>query len=173
MRFMFTDQVVDLEDRLRAAGHEIESDAGTWAASVIPTFKEPRDYHLERVATERGAQVVVLVRPVRLVERDGAFYEFGFFRGHAQRLRQRGVTLVIYAENDPETFGIYQRGTHPGCVCRLNDAPIYVSPDPGSVASSAKHRRSILWTPGSPVEPLLDAIESARSGRTYSPKRGA
>ena len=171
MRWFLADEAAGLESALVAAGEQICSSPERWASRfVLDAGFRPADYPLAELALGAGADVVVLVDPIRSVPFEGHFAEFGYARGHGKTLRNRGVTLVMFAHDCRATLEAFRAGMHRRCACEVNDVAVHIVPD-ASVGDLVRgSRRVAVWAGGTPA-PLLAAVEHARSGQVYLPRR--
>lgn len=170
MRWFLTDDVPGLDEALRACGQEVVSLPEDHARHYITSASyHPADYPLTALASSRRAEVVVLVRPIRVVALDDGRAEFGYGRGGAKALRNRGVTIAMHA--DAETLEAYREGKHRTCACQPNDAAVIIATTEAAADIIRGSRRVTIWSPGETAERIVAAVEHARSGRTYSPKK--
>ena len=165
MKFLLTDDVPEFTAGLREAGHEVEI-AAVADVCDLDDWDNPKDYPL--VVLVRGARpdVFVLVDPVRWLENGE---QFAFWRGHVQRARKTALG-VMFVRNDPWTLDRFRTRRVRVCGSRPPDVGVYVSADRESALLAAAKGRAAWWD-GSNVERVVAAIEAARKGTGYSPRR--
>lgn len=172
MRWFLSDEAVDLEAALRAGGEEVVSRPEHHAlAYVRDAMFHPTQYPLDDLALSAGAEVAVLVDPLRVLPFGPSLVEFGYARGHGRTLRNRGVTVVMFAHDSRRTLERYAAGMHRRCSCEVNDAGVHIvqTSEVGDMIRGS--RRVAVWSPGEGIGRVVEAVMHARSGKTYSPRQ--
>lgn len=134
-------------------------------------YDHPRDYPLLRLAKEHDADVVILIDPILSLESGELF---GYWTGWCRKLRNEGVTLVMFPRNDPETWSRFKGRRVRACAARPSDAHIYMTTSEQAARESASGRRTVLLHPQPRhwvATDLVRAIEDFKSKRSYSPRR--
>lgn len=169
MKFFLTDDVPAFTAALREAGHEVEI-APVAECCDLEDWDNPKDYPLGVLVKGAKPDVFVLVNPVRWLENGE---QFAFFTGHVRTARKvRGALGVMLVTNDPWTWDAYRSSQVRTCGARPRNVSLYISVDRPSVLQAAKKGRAAWWD-GSNVERVVEAIEHAKRGTGYSPRRDA
>jgi hypothetical protein len=170
MRWFLSDEAPELEAALRARGEEVVSQPEDAARRFVHGASfHPNDYSLDDLPLRRRAEVVVLVEPIRVVPFPDGSAEFGYARGHGRTLRNRGVTLAMLA--DLGIMEAFLAGRHRTCACQPNDVAVLIVPTVEAGDLARKQRRTALWRSGDDVGKIVGAVQHAREGKTYSPRR--
>lgn len=180
MKFFLTEKFEAMEEAIKAAGHEVVSDAAVWASNVIlknpasELYGHPREYPLDAMARERSADVAILIDPNRLMELPtGGLNEFGYFRGYARQLKRLHVSLIMYAHDDPVTWDKFSKRMFRDCVCTptgIGGVHGYITSSDEVLEKARKITRAAGWKPGETFDRPLAMINHGRGGHIFSPK---
>ena len=166
MKWMLTDQVPALVAGLRAAGHEVEV-APVAKLCDFDNYDNPKDYPLGAIVRGSKPDALILVNPIRWLE---SGEQFAFWTGHVHAARQLRITGVMLALNDPWTWNQYANRKIRACGARPSSVHIYASRDRDTAVKAAAKGRAAWWD-GSTVSRLVEAVEHAKRGTGYSPRR--
>jgi hypothetical protein len=172
MKWLLTDDVPALVAGLRAAGHEVEL-APVAQVCDLDDWDDPRDYPLDVIVRGARPDVFVLVQPVRfLPELDpGVPRQFAFWKVHCQRAREiKGPIGMMLALDEPYTTEAFKNRRVRRCGATPQHVAIYASVDRASAAHMGQKTRAAWWD-GSNVDRLVQAVEHAKRGTGYSPRR--
>lgn len=169
MRWFLTDNH-PLAEALTLAGQEVVSRPEDWTPGYLQGAITSSSYPLSGLALARGAEVVVLVNPIREFQAGEGRVEFGFGRGYAKSLRTRKVALGMIADDNPETINRFLSKAHKTCTCNLQDATFWVVPNSevGNLVRSG--RRTVVWNPGQGAGGLVEAVGELLARKVYRAK---
>jgi hypothetical protein len=169
MRWLFTEHLPELQAAALAAGHGVVSEGSTWASSY--PLDDPTLYPLDRLVMQHAADVVVLVDPVRDTTIEGRAVQWGFIRDAIKRLKSIRRTLVVVTRDDPGPWEAFKAKRTRSCICRPNDAAVYVTNSDAVAAEAARMQRAVAWRAGMDAGPIVQAVEDVRAGKRYVPLR--
>lgn len=170
MRWFLTDDH-PLASALSSAGEAVVSGPSVWTAEYLRPPISSSSYPLAGLALGAGADVAVLVDPIREFPAGDGRVEFGFARGYAKTLRNRKVALVMLANDNPETLNRYLTKAYRSCTCNHQDAAVWVVPSSEVGDLIRGMRRVVVWNEGQAAEGLLEACSEVRAGKVYRASR--
>lgn len=170
MRWMLTSTMPSFEEALRSAGEDVVSTpADHVEAYLTPQSTSIRDYPLRDVVQRLSPNVIVLVNPLRLFPlANDRFLELGYSRSVTAGLRRgrSDYVLVFGAFDDPSIFNAFKTGRAPGCVCRPQDADVYLTSSEDVYRALVPTRRTVHWK-NDGVGPLQRAVQHAQQRQRY------
>lgn len=170
MRLLMTKRNPHLRDAISREGSSTHAPLFEEAFDM-EDFDHPRDYPLWALTLESKVNGVILIDPVMELPNGE---QFAYWTGWCRKIRNANLPLIMFSQEDPDTWARYRNRRVRSCGARPSDCHIYMTTDQETAMKSATKRRTVLlgrhpkqWN----AEPLMRAIADFKAGRTYSPKR--
>ncbi len=148
MRWFLTGDSLGIAEELHTAGETVISQPNQYR-SAQPDIEESMDYKLSVMLRHQQLDVLLL---------DDVFVEPGYAKRHIVPWggAVRGRCVVGISAGDPDAYA-KARNAWRGCVCRMSQLGVYVTPDADSANMAARTgRRVVFWQED--ISPLIRAV---------------